>query len=244
MIMRLPLLLIIITTTFKISAQQTITFPSEDKLLITADHYFNKKDLPYILLFHQANSSRGEYRETAGKLMKLGFNCLAVDLRSGKEVNYVQNETAARAAEQKLPTSYLDAEKDILASISYVKQISQKKVILFGSSYSASLVMKVGNQNPDVEAIVAFSPGEYFQPKVVLKDFLADFDKPVYINSTSTEKPFVSELISDIPSDLLTFFASEKGEGVHGSKALWEKQPQSDEVWLSLLLFFKKITAE
>lgn len=241
--MRVPLFLIILVISVKVTAQNTITFPSKDEILITADHYFNDKDLPYILLFHQANSSRGEYKETAQKLVKLGYNCLAVDLRSGKEVNYVQNETAARAAGQKLPVSYLDAEQDIIASIEYVKSISDKRIILFGSSYSASLVMKVGNHHPEVAGVIAFSPGEYFQPRLVLKTCLDNYDKPLYVTSTVKEKPFVLELVADIPAELLDFFVPESGDGIHGSKALWEKQPQSEEVWLSLMLFFKKLAS-
>jgi hypothetical protein len=169
---------------------------------------------------------------------------LAVDLRSGKEINYIQNETAIRAAEQKLPTSYLDAEKDIFASIEYVKGISSRKIILLGSSYSASLVMKVANHNHDIEAVVAFSPGEYFQPKMVLRSFLTDYDKPIFIASTVNEKTFVNELISEIPDEMVHFFVPENGDGTHGAKALWEKQPQNEEIWLSLLLFFKKIAQE
>lgn len=203
--MRVPLFLFIVFMSVKVKAQQTVTFPSEDSVLITADHYLQDKEFPYILLFHQANSSRGEYLEAAQKLLKLGYNCLAVDLRSGKEINYIQNETAARAAGQKLPTSYLDSEKDILASIEYVKQLSSKKIILFGSSYSASLVMKIGNHNPGVAAVIAFSPGEYFQPRVVLKSCLSDYDKPIYVTSTLKEKPFVQELISEIPTELSNF---------------------------------------
>lgn len=242
--MRVPLFLICLLLSVKVTAQHTITFSSGDNILITADQYLNDKDLPYIILFHQANSSRGEFRETAPKLTKLGYNCLAVDLRSGKEINYIQNETATRAAEQKLPTGYLDAEKDILASIEYVKGITNKKIILLGSSYSASLVMKVANHNPDVEAVIAFSPGEYFQPKIILRSFLNEYDKPIYVASTVNEKPFVNDLIAEIPDGLLSFFVPESGEGTHGAKALWEKQPQNEEVWLSLLLFFKKIVQE
>jgi len=242
--MRVSLFILIVFLTMKVTAQHTITFPSEDDLLITADLYQNDKDLPYIILFHQANSSRGEYKETALRLMKLGYNCLAVDLRSGKEINYVQNETAARAAGNKLPTTYLDSEKDIVASINHVKSISDKKIILFGSSYSASLVMKAGNHNPDIEAVIAFSPGEYFQPKMILKNFLSEYDKPLFVASTTKEKPFVNELISEVGPELLNFYVPSDGEGIHGSKALWENQSQSEEVWLSLLLFFKKITTE
>lgn len=242
--MRVLLLLMLLPLYVNLTAQHTITFPSEDSVLITADLYKNDKNMPYILLFHQANSSRGEYQETAQKLLKLGYNCLAVDLRSGKEMNYIQNETASRAAVQKLSTTYLDAEKDINASIEYVKKVSSNKILLLGSSYSASLVMKVANHHPDVEAVIAFSPGEYFQPKLVLKEYLINYDKPLFIASTSKEKPFVTELISEIPDEHVNFFVPQGGDGVHGSKALWEKQPQSEEVWLSLLLFFKKLTSE
>lgn len=242
--MRVTLFLILLIITVKGNAQRTITFPSEDNLPITADLYQNDKDCSYIILFHQANSSRGEYKETAHRLVKLGFNCLAVDLRSGKEINYIQNLTASAAAEQKLPTTYLDTEKDILAAIDYVKKHSTQKIILFGSSYSASLVMKIGNHHPDVAAVIAFSPGEYFQPKVVIKEFLNEYDKEIFVASTIKEGPFVQDLVSGISADILTLFIPTETEGVHGSKALWDIQPGNEEVWLSLLLFFKKITSE
>ena len=239
--MRILLFLILILSAIKGTAQRIVTFPSEDDLTITADLYQQDKNFPFILLFHQANSSRGEYKETALKFEKMGYNCLAVDLRSGKEINYVQNETAARAAELKLPATYLDAEKDILAAIAYVKKISDKKVVLCGSSYSASLVMKVGNKNPDVLGVIAFSPGEYFEPRIVIKNFLTDYDKPIFVAATVKEKQFVQELTSDIPVENLTLFTPKQGEGIHGSKTLWEIYPESEEVWLSLLLFFKKL---
>lgn len=81
------------------STKETISFPSKDGLEITADVYFTgDKSKPWILLCHQARWSRGEYNEIAPKLNALGFNCLATDQRSGKEVNGVTNETAARAS--------------------------------------------------------------------------------------------------------------------------------------------------
>jgi predicted alpha/beta hydrolase len=242
--MHTKLFLILLLFTVKGSAQRIVTYPSLDGLLVTADLYLEDKDFPYILLFHQANSSRGEYNETAPKLAKMGYNCLAIDLRSGKEMNYIQNLTAARAAENKLPNSYLDAEQDIIASIAYVKSQSVKPIILFGSSYSASLVMKVGNHLPEVSAIIAFSPGEYFQPKIVLKSFLENFDKPLFVSSTLKENTFVKELVSEVSHNMLTLYTPTQGEGVHGSKALWENQKQSNETWLSLMVFFKNLKLE
>src|SRR3972149_6331103 len=76
---------------------KTITFPSTDALLITADLYFVSDTLPYMILCHQAGYSRGEYMETADKFCNLGYNCLAIDQRSGKEVNGVKNKTATLA---------------------------------------------------------------------------------------------------------------------------------------------------
>jgi dienelactone hydrolase len=222
-------------------AQQTVTFPSSDGLMITADLYIKDKSLPFIILYHQANFSRGEYKETAPRLMKLGYNCLAVDLRSGKEVNYVQNETAAKAREKNLPTGYLDAEKDMISAIEYVKKQSKEKVILFGSSYSASLALKIGKNNSDVAAIVAFSPGEYFQPKVSLKFLLAKMDKPIFIGSTTNEYPFIKEMMSGVSDSFITWYTPSEGPGVHGSKALWQASPGSEECWMSLLMFFKNL---
>jgi dienelactone hydrolase len=220
-------------------AQQTVTFPSSDGLLITADLYMQDKSLPYIILYHQANFSRGEYKETAPKLMKLGYNCLAVDLRSGKEVNYIQNETAARARDKNLPVGYLDAEKDMLSAIDYIKKQTKEKIVLFGSSYSASLALKISKGNNNVNAIVAFSPGEYFQQQLVLKTTLAKLDKPIFIASTDGEHPFIKEMMSGVSDNLITWWTPSKGPGTHGSKALWHSSPGNDECWMSLLIFFK-----
>jgi len=222
-------------------AQQTITFPSSDGLIITADLYMQDKSLPYIILYHQANFSRGEYKETAPKLLKMGFNCLAVDLRSGKEVNYIQNETAAKARDKNLPVEYLDAERDMISAIEYIKKQSKERVILFGSSYSASLALKISKNNPSVSAVVAFSPGEYFQPQVTLKILLAKFDKPVFIASTTNEHPFIKEMMAGVSDNLITWWTPAKGPGIHGSKALWQASAGSEECWMSLLMFFKNL---
>src|SRR5690349_9118104 len=85
----------------KISAQivyKTFIMPAPDGLTITADLYEADSTAPVILLCHQAGYSRGEFLETGKRLMKFGFTCLAIDLRSGKECNAIPNETA-RAAE-------------------------------------------------------------------------------------------------------------------------------------------------
>lgn len=237
--MRAILSIIFFFLTIMNYGQQKITFKSGDGIIVTADLYLKDKSYPYIILFHQANYSRGEYIETAPKLMKLGFNCLAVDLRSGKEVNFVQNETAIQARLKGLPTEYLDAEKDMIAAITYIKQISPVKIILFGSSYSASLCLKIATSNTNIISVVAFSPGEYFQSSLRIKDEIKGLTKPLFIASTKAENPFIKEMVNSLPVNQITWYMPSKSNGMHGSRALWQKTPENEDCWMALLLFLK-----
>ena len=102
--------------------QNTIEFNSTDGVTITADTYLTEnKEAPFIILFHQARFSRGEYLEIAPKLNQLGFNCMAIDQRSGKEVNNVINQTHLSAIALGKPTKYPDAIPDLEATLQYVK---------------------------------------------------------------------------------------------------------------------------
>ena len=58
-------------------------------------------DAPLIVLCHQAGGSRGEYREIAPRLNKLGYQCLAIDQRAGGQVKGVVNETYRAAGGSK-----------------------------------------------------------------------------------------------------------------------------------------------
>ncbi|MBI4929425.1 MAG: dienelactone hydrolase family protein [Bacteroidetes bacterium] len=219
---------------------KTITFPASDALLVTADLYFVNDSLPYMVLCHQAGYSRAEYAETAGKFCHLGYNCLAVDARSGNEVNGVKNETAALAVQKKKPTTYLDAEKDILAAIDYAYTKSGKKVFLVGSSYSASLVLKIATTNKKVSAVMAFSPGEYFGTKLKLKDAIKNLTLPVFVTSAKEEANDVSTLMSDVKSKIKNQFVP-TSKGKHGSSCLWKDNPGYHEYWFAIMLFVKQM---
>lgn len=223
-------------------AQTVVNFQSGDKLNITADLYEtdkNSKNATWVLLFHQAGFSRGEYRETAARIVKLGYNCLAVDLRSGEETNFVKNETAAEAKKKNLPVGFIDAKADIIAAIDYANGKSKKPVILFGSSYSASLSLVVACKNPKVKAVVAFSPGEYFENQLNVQESLKDFDKPVFAASTKKEYSYMETLMSNITKDKI-LFQPQNIEGEHGSKTLWKSNKGNNEYWIQLMVFLKK----
>ena len=223
-------------------SQRKISFVASDNLIVTADLYLLDKSNPYIILLHQENSSRGEYRDIAPRLQKLGFNCIAVDLRYGKESNFIQNETASQAQKAGIQVTAIDCEKDILAAIDYISKTTTKnKYILLGSSFSASLALKIANHNRYATAAIAFSPGEYFGPLNLLKNWVKDYDKLVYTAVTTREYPFTKDLLVSIPQDKLTLFKPSSGEGVHGAPALWNDNPTSNEYWMSLMMFIKKV---
>ena len=144
----------------KVEKPETVTFASKDGLPVTADLYMAySSDAPLILLCHRANWSRGEYLEIAPKLNLMGFNAIAIDQRSGKTKNDVDNATKKAAEEAGKGTTYLDAVQDIQSAIEYASKLSNKKLILWGSSYSSSLGFTLVKSNSDKIAAYLASDG-------------------------------------------------------------------------------------
>ena len=240
-------LILFIALSFQLSAQQKISFKASDGLEITADLYVtNSADSPFIILFHQAGWSRGEYNEIAPKLNKMGFNCLAVDQRSGGEINGVINETHQRADKQKLGTSYVDAEVDMLSTIKYVKEkyAKVKKLIIWGSSYSSALSLKIAGDRNDVDAVLAFAPGEYFESMGKSGSYVTESAQnimiPVFITSAKAEKKNWWSIYEVIPSIGKDYFIP-KTDGQHGSRALWEKFPEHKTYWKAVTAFLNRL---
>lgn len=225
-----------------IQAQKTVSFKSPDGVTVTADLYKGLPSETYIVLFHQAGYSRGEYKETAPKIVKIGFNCLAVDLRSGGEVNNVPNLTLQNAKKLGKSTTYIDAEQDMVAAINYAYNINKKPVIILGSSYSASLCLKIAKNNTKVKDVIAFSPGEYFSSfNLNIQKQITGLKKPVYAACAKIEYPFMATLLSGVSPEYKTIFRPNGDEkGAHGSKILWNSSDCSREVWLDLLRFLTK----
>lgn len=220
---------------------RTITFTAADGLEVTADEYLVDSEKPYILLFHEQGSSRGEFKDIARRFCKLEYNCLAVDLRNGGNNNFVSNQTARQLREEGLNSGIHDIELDVEAAINYAHRKSNHPVVLFGSGANGSLSLKVAVSNQQVRAVVALSPGEYFMPGIKIQDTIAHLKKPVFISSSKAEFPYVSELASDISQDYLTLFEPKVGSGERGSASLSDQYDQSTEYWIALILFFKEL---
>jgi pimeloyl-ACP methyl ester carboxylesterase len=228
------------------SQNKTISFITSDKVIVTADIYTpNPVNAPFIILFHQANYSRGEYLEIAPKLNSLGFNCMAVDLRSGDAINGIENKTFKFADSLHMETRYTDAYMDIRTSVSYVKKnYPGTKIILFGSSYSASLALKFASDYPQgITGVIAFSPGEYFAKfgwnREIIKISAAKITCPVFIASPTNEQESWKAIYDAIPGQSKVSYVPASG-GIHGAKTLWKAFPESQEYWKALTSFLKR----
>lgn len=222
---------------------ETISFKADDGLQVTADLYMpHESSAPFIILYHQAGYSRGEYRSIAPKLNELGFNCMAVDQRSGDQVNGVVNKTHQEALSKNLPTEYLDAIPDIEAAYLYVKYgIKPEKIILWGSSYSAAIMFYMGSvHHNNLSGILSFAPGAYFKiNNKELKTYAARITCPVFVTSAKSEYKNWKAIYNEVRSEK-SYFLPET-EGKHGSKALWKNNPSHEDYWSAVQEFLAKV---
>ena len=221
---------------------KAVTFPSLDSLTIFANWYSVDDAAPVIVLCHQARFNKFEYDGIAPALQKMGFNCLAIDQRSGGPISSVQNQTFLEAKKHGKPHDYLDAEQDMKAAVLYAKQQTKGKVILWGSSYSSTLALYLAIQMEEVAAVVSFSPGNYLaEDKGSLIDQLEGFKKPMYLTSSKPESKWVAELLGKHPLEAYQIQFTPEGNGHHGSRALWKNQEGSEEYWASITAFLNAL---
>ena len=143
--------------------EHQIHFYGPDSLKIYGDLYKTNKDANTIVLFHQGGSNaRAEYRTIIPELTAMGYNILAVDLFLGGQRYGSFNRTISGVALDnfKNPSSYCDDYDNMVATLQYVKQQGfTGKTIIWGSSYSATLAIKLGSEyTNDVAGVLSFSP--------------------------------------------------------------------------------------
>jgi len=224
----------------------------------TADLFLasSKDSAPFIVLFHQAGNSRGEYAEIAPRLNALGYNCMAVDARSGGEAKGVKNATyAAAEAAGKSTSRYLDALPDLVAALKHARKTYAKgKLIAWGSSYSASLVLHIAATQPGlVDGVLAFSPGEYFAAgksgSWIAEETAKINALPVFITSGPQEEGYWKRMYETMPSTQKVSFLPEGTASLHGSSVLWSNlgsvaypipNPLAESYWTATVAFLNR----
>jgi len=215
---------------------------ASDNLNVKGTWYEAKNAKAIILLFHQAGSSKDEYATIAPKLVEAGYSALAIDQRAGGDM-YGANETAEHMPKD-WKHSMEDAEQDMEGAIRWTRPFD-KPLILWGSSYSASLVIPLANSHPDqVKAVLSFSPGEYFPDKNRIGRAAALLQVPIFITSAPTpdEESKAKAIAGRVPDHLATLYVPKAG--VHGSSTLIAaKDPDGAAAnWDAVMAFLGKLS--
>lgn len=223
---------------------EPIIFESSDGLKVTGNLFEVDPNAPVILLCHQGGFNKFEYADIAPKLNQLGFNSLAIDQRSGGSFAGHENETFNRATKQGLNTDFLEAERDIEAAIHFLKRRYKKKVIIWGSSYSSILVLFLAN-NKDVNAIISFSPSDFFkEDRPLIADVINNIKKPYFITSSKNESEKLTEIMQSVEQRSNQIHFVPKSDGFHGSRSLWKGQAGAKEYWTAIEKFLAVIYSQ
>jgi len=198
-------------------AAAPVTLKTADGVTVHGLYYKSPRPRALILLFHQAGSSKDEYATIAPQLVKAGFSALAIDQRSGDGM-FGTNETAAGLGHK---SDYLDARPDLQAALDWA-QTRKLPILLWGSSYSSALIFPLAASDPKgIVALLAFSPGEYFDDKHMIRSAAAKLKVPVFVASANTkdETGEADPIMAALPqSDRNVRFIPV--HGVHGSSML------------------------
>ena len=227
-------------------AADSISFTTRDHVQVFADYYSTgKEEKPLILLFHQAGSNRGEYATIGPMLATLGFNALAIDQRSGDNAWERSNDTIKRLGKS---TGYDEALPDLEAALQWAKSSGETgSIILWGSSYSAALVFLLAASHPrEVNAILAFSPGEYLRGPSTVRKAAAQVSIPIFVTSAKDPKEIaVAKSIFDASPSVEKIRFVPQIAGVHGSSTLREDQNPdgTEENWVAVKQFLAKFAA-
>lgn len=196
-----------------------------------------------ILLFHMARSNYGEYEPIVPTLVAQGYDCLAIDQRSGAPAWGRSNGTVAHIGGD--PTTFLAAMPDLEAALAWAKARAHgKPIIAWGSSYSAALVYLLAARHPhDIAAVMAFSPGEYLGDGQPVHTAAAKIRAPIFVDSAANawEESQAASILAASPSTRKVQLFPH--HGAHGALALRiDYDPRgAAEHWKAVLAFLHSV---
>ncbi len=221
---------------------EAVTLEADDGVKVFGTYYPAQNARALILLFHQANSNKSEYATVAPRLVEAGYSALAIDQRSGGDMFGGRNRTVAELGRS---AGYIDAKRDLAAALAWA-DYKQLPVILWGSSYSASLLFLVAAESDaKVAGLMTFSPGEYFDGEDIVGRAAAKVTVPVFVTSAdASEEIAAAKAIFDaVASPRKTQYIPTSG-GAHGSSTLLSaRNPRgAEENWRAALAFLEART--
>lgn len=225
--------LLLLLSSYGFAQPQTFNVATSDEVMVTFEHHkASKAASAVIIMMHQSGASLGEFKFTYNWLNELGVHTIAVDLRSGGAMNGVVNQTRMSARKLKKPNGILDAQQDLNAVIQWSKKTYPKLPIwLLGSSNSTILAVIGANQYPqEVEAVMLFSPGEYYdEPAEFVAEALGKLKAPLLVSSAKNEKGTSEQMLSYKTNGEKQLYLPSVGDGEHGAKTLGNNKSDFEE---------------
>lgn len=208
---------------------ETVMTSAADGTKVYGETYYASlpETAPLISLFHQARSNgRGEYGPLTDWLNGLGFRVIAWDQRSGGGEYGGENRTAAEALGDK---RFCAAYPDVQAGIAFAHEAAKgAPLVIWGSSYSASLVFAAAAQHPDeVNAVVAMSTATGgMLDKCGAKKGLPSLAVPALALWAEQEKQQANKLGDLLSAKNVEVYIVK--DGVHGSSMLVDERTKHD----------------
>jgi dienelactone hydrolase len=228
-------------STLAAAGPEAVQLTAADGVRIRGDFYRLASDegrtAPVVLLFHQAGASRHEYTTIAPRLNELGLHALAIDQRSGGS-RWGENETVARRGGS---TSYLEALADLEAALSWVGANGYSgQLLVWGSSYSAALAFLLAAAHPEIDGVLAFSPGEYLGSRSdEVRAAARQVECAVLVLTPADERERAEPIFEALPGENGRFVVPE--QAVHGSSMLVPARNEgAEEIWPEVVAFLEQ----
>ncbi len=248
--MKLPLFLIpflLITAigcTQKSDPQKDYGFElvTPDSVTIYGDTYISDPGAATVVLFHQGGSnSRAEYGPIIPTLRDQGYNVVTVDQRRGGQTYGSYNRTVEKLEIN--PYSYCDAYPDLESTLDYVisSNMISGDIIVWGSSYSGTLVIQLAAKNQDrLSGVLAFSPASG-GPMADCKpdEYFEDLEIPLLLLRPGSEMEFESVQAQFALAEEAGHEGYVSENGVHGASMLVESRVEGsvEAHWTKVLEF-------
>ena len=229
------------------AATTEFSFQAADGVTVHGDIYqaeATPPTAPLILLFHQAGGdARGEYGPLVERLVDQGYIAMAIDQRNGGDRFGGINRTMAGLDGAEF--GYCEVYPDLEAALAYAIALGYTgKRAVWGSSYSAALVFKLGAEHADqVDAVLGFSPASGERLAACRPEAYSEkLTMPVLALRPISEmkNPSVQEQLAKFKAQGHQTFVADPG--VHGSSMLNAERvgAATEKTWQVVLEFLRE----
>ena len=201
---------------------------------------------PLIMLFHQGGGSgEAEYAPIWPRLVEDGYAVIISDQRRGGDRFGEPNRTVNALGHNDTP--YCDVYPDLEAVLKWAVGTGRyDQIVAWGSSYSATLVLRLAAEHPEaIDGVLSFSPASGGPMTCSPVDYAAEVPVPVAVF-----RPEREAAIESVAADLESFRAQGHTvfvsvPGSHGSSMLVERRAggPTDRTWEVVQAHLKRIRA-